>query len=73
MKTVAEVRAEFETVSLEMQMQLCEKYKEDTRSSVRKLVEKCRKAQDALQKEKLRMEQMMIYERKYEHLGYLRG
>lgn len=73
MKTVAEVRAEFETVSLEMQMQLCEKYKEDTRSGVRKLVEKCRKAQDALQKEKLRMEQMMIYERKYEHLGYLCG
>lgn len=73
MKKIAEIRAEFETASMEEQRRLREVYREDDRSGVRKLIEKCRKAEEALRTEKLRMEHMMEYERKYEHLGYLCG
>ena len=73
MKKIAEIRAEFETASMEEQRRLREVYREDDRSGVRKLIEKSRKAEEALRAEKLRMEHMMEYERKYEHLGYLCG
>lgn len=73
MKKIAEIRAEFETASMEEQCRLREVYREDDRSGVRKLIEKSRKAEEALRAEKLRMEHMMEYERKYEHLGYLCG
>lgn len=73
MKKIAEIRAEFETASMEEQRRLREVYREDDRSGVRKLTEKSRKAEEALRTEKLRMEHMMEYERKYEHLGYLCG
>lgn len=73
MKKIAEIRAEFETASMEEQRCLREVYREDDRSGVRKLIEKSRKAEEALRAEKLRMEHMMEYERKYEHLGYLCG
>lgn len=58
---------------MEEQRRLREVYREDDRSGVRKLIEKSRKAEEALRAEKLRMEHMMEYERKYEHLGYLCG
>ena len=48
-------------------------YETDLRSGVQKLVQQYRKKLDALEKEKLRMEQMMQIEHKYEHLGYLCG
>ena len=48
-------------------------YETDLRSGVQKLVQQYRKKLDALEKEKLRMEQMMQFEHKYEHLGYLCG
>lgn len=73
MKKIAEIRAEFETASMEEQRRLREVYREDDRSGVRKLIEKSRKTEEALRAEKLRMEHMMEYERKYEHLGYLCG
>lgn len=73
MKKIAEIRAEFETASMKEQRRLREVYREDDRSGVRKLIEKSRKAEEALRTEKLRMEHMMEYERKYEHLGYLCG
>lgn len=73
MKKIAEIRAEFETASMEEQRRLREVYREDDRGGVRKLIEKSRKAEEALRAEKLRMEHMMEYERKYEHLGYLCG
>ena len=73
MKKIAEIRAEFETASMEEQRRLREVYREDDRSGVRKLIEKSRKAEEALRAEKLRMEHMMEYERKDEHLGYLCG
>ena len=47
--------------------------KEDTRSGVQKLIAQCRKKEAALEAEKQRIENMKVYEHKYEHLGYLCG
>ena len=52
---------------------LYEIYKEDTRSGVQKLIAQCRKKEAALEAEKQRIENMKVYEHKYEHLGYLCG
>lgn len=73
MKNIKEIREEFEAATLEEQNRLCSLYEEDQRAGVKKLIEKTRKAQEALQKEKARMERMMEYEHKYEHVGYLCG
>ena len=73
MKTITEIKNEFASASLEEKKALCQLYAEDERSGVRKLIEKCRKEEAALEKELLRMEHMMEYEHKYEHLGYLCG
>ena len=73
MKTITEIKNEFASASLEEKKALCQLYAEDERSGVRKLIEKCRKEEAALEKELLRMEHMMEYEHKYEHLGYLRS
>lgn len=44
MKKIAEIRAEFETASMEEQRRLREVYREDDRSGVRKLIEKKQKS-----------------------------
>lgn len=73
MKTITEIKAEFACASMEEQRKLCNLYMEDSRSGVQKLIEKCHKEEEALRQEKIRMEHMMEYEHKYEHLGYLCG
>ena len=73
MKNIKEIREEFEAATIEEQNRLCSLYEEDQRAGVKKLIEKTRKAQEALKKEIARMERMMEYERKYEHVGYLCG
>ena len=73
MKTITEIKNEFASASLEEKKALCQLYAEDERSGVRKLIEKSRREEAALEKELLRMEHMMEYEHKYEHLGYLCG
>lgn len=73
MKSIKEIREELETASLEEQNRLCSFYEQDQRAGVKKLIEKTRKAQESLKKEMTRMEHMMEYEHKYEHVGYLCG
>ena len=73
MKTIAEIKAEFAAAEMRSYPALYEMYKDDTRSGVQKLIEQCHKKEAALEKEKLRIEKMKEYERKYEHLGYLCG
>lgn len=73
MKTVKEIRMEFDSVPMEKWRELYEIYEKDERQGVRKLLEQCRKKEDRLEAEMLRMEQMTQYEKKYEHLGYLCG
>ena len=73
MKTVKEIRMEFDSVHMEKWRELYEIYEKDERQGVRKLLEQCRKKEARLEAEMLRMEQMPQYEKKYEHLGYLCG
>ena len=73
MKTIGEVKAEFAASQEADWQQICQMYEADPRNGVQKLVQQYRKKLEALEKEKLRMEQMMQFEHKYEHLGYLCG
>lgn len=73
MKTIAEIKAEFAAADMSSYPALYEIYKEDTRSGVQKLIAQCRKKEAALEAEKQRIENMKVYEHKYEHLGYLCG
>ena len=73
MKTVKEITEEFEAVPCGEWEELYRLYQDDPRSGVQKLLERYRKKDEALEKEKLRMDEMLRYERKYSHVGYLCG
>lgn len=73
MKTIAEIRAEFAGTSIDGYPALYEKYAADERSGVQRLLEQCRKKEQALEGERARIEAMKVYEGKYEHLGWLCG
>ena len=68
MKTIGEIKEEFSAAREADWNAICQMYETDLRSGVQKLVQQYRKKLDALEKEKLRMEQMMQFEHKYEHL-----
>ena len=71
MKKIGEIKEEFAAASEGQWADLCAGYAEDQRSGVQKIVSQYQKKLENLEKEKLRMEQMMQYEHEYEHLGYL--
>lgn len=73
MKTIGEIKTEFNGAEEAQWQSLCQEYSQDQRAGVRKLVAQCQKKQEDLAKERLRMEHMMEYEHKYDHLGYLCG
>lgn len=73
MKTVKEITEEFEAVPCGERKELYRLYQDDPRSGVQKLLERYRKKDEALEKEMLRMDEMLRYERKYSHVGYLCG
>ena len=73
MQTISEIKAELEQTAPELYLQMYEKYKQDPRSGVHRLLEKMKKRADTLEKEKQRIEKMKAYEYKYEHLGYVCG
>ena len=73
MKKIGEIKDEFTAAKEADWQSMCNQYREDSRSGVQKLILQYEKKIKALEAEKLRMEQMMQYEHKYEHLGYLCG
>lgn len=73
MKKIEEIKAEFAGAQMSGYAALYEKYADDSRSGVKKLLEQYRKKEAALEAEKHRIEAMKTYEHKYEHLGYLCG
>lgn len=64
-KKISEIKQEFEQADTKGREQLYEIYATDTRAGVVSLLAKYKKAEEKLQAEIARMEQMMIYERKY--------
>ena len=73
MKTIGEIKTEFNGAEEARWQSLCQEYSQDQRAGVRKLVAQYQKKQENLAKERLRMEHMMEYEHKYDYLGYLCG
>ena len=70
MQKIGEIKCEIQAAEPGEYATLFEKYKEDTRSGVRKLLEQLHKKEEAYQKELLRTEKMKEFERKYEDLGF---
>lgn len=73
MKTIKEIKEEIQQAKLCDYTELLQKYGTDERSGVKKLLEQMQKKEEALKKERQRIEKMKEYEHRYEHLGYLCG
>ena len=73
MKTISEIKEEFAGLDIIKYQEFRNRYQEDSRAGVQKLIEQSHKKEAALEAEKLRTEQLKVYEHKYEDLGYLCG
>ena len=72
-KSISEIKQEFEIATKEKLPELFETYGQDLRAGVLGLIKRYKKQLDNLEKERQRLEQMRVYERKYQHLGYVCG
>ena len=72
-KSISEIKKEFEQADRQSLVTLYEKYAEDNRAGVVSLIAKYKKQEEKLEAEKRRMENMYIYERKYDDFQYIWG
>ncbi len=72
-KSISEIRQELESTPLGQRSRLYELYENDPRSGVAALIKRSKKKEEALDKERQRLESMRVYEHEYEHLGYICG
>ncbi len=72
-KSISDIKKEFEQANSQNLSLLYEKYSDDTRSGVVSLIGKYKKQEAKLEAEKLRMEEMYIYERKYAEYSFICG
>ncbi len=73
MKKIAEIKEEFAAASPDKLPFLYETYKDDIRTGVLSIIKKYKKQEEKLQQERERIDQMKVYEREYEHVGYICG
>lgn len=73
MKTISEIKRQLEQAEESEREELLAVCRLDERSGVKALVKKYEKEKEKIARERLRIEQMKIYEKKYEHLGYICG
>jgi ribonuclease HII len=73
MKTISEIKNELAGADEAQREALLIFYNEDGRSGVAALVRKYEKEKEKLIQEKNRIEQMKVYEKKYDHIGYICG
>lgn len=73
MEAISQIKEKLDTSEELALLSFVKEYEADERQGVKKLVKKAQKEYDALQKEKLRMEQMKQYERKYAACEYIAG
>ncbi len=75
--SIGEIRKEFEQVQSNMQPEemeaFCKKYEEDERKGVQTLIDRCRKQEEKLFKEKERLSLMCQYEEQYGECTYICG
>ena len=72
-KKIGEIKKEFEAADSRQLQVLYKEYASDGRAGVVNLIAKYKKQEEALEKEKKRMEDMYIYERKYADYSYICG
>lgn len=72
-KSISEIRKEFEMAGKEKLLELFAVYADDSRAGVAGLIQQYRKKEEALQKEIARIEAMKVYERQYDHVGWICG
>lgn len=72
-KSIGEIKEEFAQAKEYQWLELIEKYREDPRAGVERLIQKCEKQMEKLCAERERLEGMRKFEREYEHLGYVCG
>lgn len=73
MEAISQIKEKLDVSEEQALLSFVKEYESDERQGVKKLVKKAQKEYDALQKEKLRMEQMKQYERKYASCEYIAG
>ncbi len=73
MKRIEDIKAEFEAADAAQKDALCRMYEKDTRSGVQSLIRRTQKAKEKLLKEYDRLEQMLVYEKKYSTYTYICG
>lgn len=72
-KSIAQIRAEFEQARTEEIAALALSYQDDARAGVQSVCKKFLKKVEAEKKEDLRLEEMLVFERQYDHLDYICG
>lgn len=72
-KKIAQIREEFENADRDMIGSLLLEYEPDERAGVKALVKKYKKKREAEEKENQRLEQMLIFERRYARYEYICG
>lgn len=72
-KKIAQIREEFEKAGRDTIGRLLLEYEPDDRAGVKALVKKYRKKREAEEKENQRLEQMLIFERRYAGYEYICG
>ena len=73
MKTISEIRADFEKTPAEDYDSLIRLYEDDTREGVRKILQRAIKNREALENEKRRLEAMTVFEKEYRSYGMVCG
>ena len=72
-KKIGEIKKEFESADSRQLQVLYKEYESDGRAGVVNLIAKYKKQEETMEKEKKRMEDMYIYERKYADYSYICG
>ncbi len=70
---ISEIHSEFQNSDMQDYLQLFQKYADDERSGVKKLIEKYKRQLEAYQNEVARMYDMFEFEREYEDYEYICG
>lgn len=73
LKKIGVIKEELQAAEETMLPSFITEYKSDERAGVQKLVQQAQKRLDNLAKERARIEQLKVYERKYEACGYICG
>ena len=72
-KSISEIKKEFEQADKQTLLSLYEVYADDNRAGVVSLLSKYKKQEEKLEEEKRRIENMSIYERRYDDFQYICG